>query len=105
MNRLNVGKLMIARDLIRKGHSVNAYARDGAGAYVQVKDPAAKSFCALGAIGRVLGGLPNAFPYIKELERASKQRFGIDVVTLNDRPRGKAKVLAVYDAIIKQHSR
>ncbi len=102
MTRLNPGKLAIARGLVAKGFSQNAFARAASGRQIGFDSRNATRFCAIGAIMRVETG--NTEPYQTALGRKSEELFGRDIFALNDGPNGQAKVLAVYDALIKEHS-
>ncbi len=101
MTRLNPGKLAIARGLIRRGFSQRAFARTKRGREIGPKERPAARFCAIGALLRI-GYYAAA---TEALNEKASELFGVsNIVALNDGPNGQAKVLAVYDALIKEHS-
>ena len=96
-----VETLISARALIADPTRWTRYrlARTDTGKPVEVANPAACRFCAVGAIARVTGRRPVSGDESYHLSRAAHRLFGQDIVNVND-ILGHAEVLRVYDEAI-----
>lgn len=105
-NTVNV--LVAAKDLLNIGWCKDVFARDANGYPVDVQDVAAVSFCAVGAIARVLD-IHESDIYSIEFEKRKdiiliEKAFGVELLELagkNNRAASKEYVLNLFDDAIK----
>ena len=97
--------LRAARERIAKGWTRGTAARNAAGRSVNVRDPGAVQFCAVGAIMAACDGDTDTACVIRDLFADAN---GLDdpVSTWNDSRRTQADVLAAFDrAIAREEAR
>ena len=93
--------LQAARDLIAKGWTQGAYARDARDAVTPYGGPSACKFCASGAIAHIIGGNAAASDEWYRALRVLTETTNWPIASWNDQPyRTQADVLSAYDRAI-----